>query len=46
VVNNAIVLIDRINVDIARGKNMFEAVLETGKSRLAPILSTTMTTVL
>jgi len=46
VVNNAIVLIDRINVDVARWKNMFDAILETGKSRFAPILSTTMTTVL
>lgn len=46
VVNNAIVLIDRMNVDISRGKNMFEAAIETGKSRLWPILSTMLTTVL
>lgn len=46
VVNNAIVLIDRINVNVARGKNVFDAVLETGRSRFAPILSTTLTTVL
>lgn len=46
VVNNAIVLIDRINVNVSRGKNKFDAALETWKSRLAPVLSTTLTTVL
>lgn len=46
VVNNAIVLIDRINEDIARWKDILAAIEETGKSRLAPILSTTFTTVL
>ncbi len=46
VVNNAIVLIDRINVDLSRGKDMLDAIIETWKSRLGPILSTTLTTVL
>ena len=46
VVNNAIVLIDRINEDISRWKPMMDAIIETWKSRLAPVLSTTLTTVL
>jgi HAE1 family hydrophobic/amphiphilic exporter-1 len=45
VVNNAIVLIDRINQRRAAGVPLREAVLEAGKTRLRPILMTTGTTV-
>jgi len=46
VVNNAIVLIDLINQLRARGMKKFEAIIEGGRSRLRPILMTTMTTTL
>lgn len=47
VVNNAIVLVDYINL-MRRDKNLsvFEAVVQSGKLRLRPILMTTLTTVL
>ncbi len=45
VVNNAIVLIDRINQRRAAGTPLREAVLEGGRARLRPILMTTGTTV-
>lgn len=47
VVNNAIVLVDYINL-MRRDKNLsvFEAVVESGRLRLRPILMTTLTTVL
>lgn len=47
VVNNAIVLVDYINL-MRRDKNLnvFNAVIESGKLRLRPILMTTLTTVL
>ncbi|MDQ0160521.1 efflux RND transporter permease subunit [Alkalibacillus salilacus] len=46
VVNNAIVLVDYINILREKGKERFEAVLEAGANRLRPILMTTLTTVL
>lgn len=46
VVNNAIVLIDLINQLRARGMSKFEAIIEGGRSRLRPILMTTITTTL
>jgi HAE1 family hydrophobic/amphiphilic exporter-1 len=46
VVNNAIVLIDYTNLLRSRGKNLIEAVVEGGKSRLRPIIMTTLTTIL
>jgi HAE1 family hydrophobic/amphiphilic exporter-1 len=46
VVNNAIVLIDLINQMRNRGMQKLEAILEGGRSRLRPILMTTLTTVL
>ena len=46
VVNNALVLIDYIKLLIARGSKRREAVLEAGKTRLRPILMTTLTTML
>lgn len=44
VVNNAIVLIDLINQYRERGMNKIKAILEGGKSRLRPIIMTTLTT--
>ncbi len=46
VVNNAIVLVDYINIVRRRGVDRFEAILEAGPSRMRPILMTTLTTVL
>ncbi len=46
VVNNAIVLIDRINQRRRAGVELREAVLEAGRTRLRPIAMTTATTVL
>lgn len=46
VVNNAIVLIDRINQLRQTGLQLSEAVLQAGESRLRPVLMTTLTTVL
>jgi HAE1 family hydrophobic/amphiphilic exporter-1 len=46
VVNNAIILIDFINQLRAKGMNKIEAIVEAGRSRLRPIMMTTLTTVL
>jgi HAE1 family hydrophobic/amphiphilic exporter-1 len=46
VVNNAIVLVDRINARRASGLGVVEAIVEAGEARLRPILMTTATTVL
>ncbi len=46
VVNNAIVLIDLINQFRKQGMEKFEAIVEAGRSRLRPILMTTLTTTL
>ncbi|MFT7480881.1 MAG: HAE1 family hydrophobic/amphiphilic exporter-1, partial [Gammaproteobacteria bacterium] len=46
VVNNAIVLVDRINVKQREGLSVTDAILEAGRARLRPILMTTATTVL
>ncbi|HLR63976.1 MAG TPA: efflux RND transporter permease subunit, partial [Pseudogracilibacillus sp.] len=46
VVNNSIVLVDYINILRRRGMDRYEAIIEAGKSRLRPILMTTLTTVL
>jgi len=45
-VKNAIVLIDFINLMRDRGYNMDEAIKISGRSRLRPVLMTTMTTIL
>ena len=45
VVNNAIVLIDYTNILRARGQSMLEAVQNSGRQRLRPVLITTLTTV-
>jgi HAE1 family hydrophobic/amphiphilic exporter-1 len=46
VVNNAIVLVDRINRNRQKGMELDDAIVEAGKARLRPILMTTVTTVL
>ncbi len=45
VVNNAIILIDKININLEKWMNRIEAVAESWRSRLRPILLTTLTTV-
>lgn len=46
VVNNAIVLIDFINIRREAGDSMNKALITAGKTRLRPIMMTTLTTVL
>lgn len=46
VVNNAIVLVDRVNQKVGEGLSQKEALVEAGHARLRPILMTTATTVL
>ncbi|MGL5988445.1 efflux RND transporter permease subunit [Cetobacterium sp.] len=46
VVNNAIVLIDFMNFRIQSGDSINKAIIVSGKTRLRPILMTTLTTVL
>ena len=46
VVNNAIVLVDKINQSRAAGMQKQAAIIDAGKSRLRPIIMTTLTTVL
>jgi HAE1 family hydrophobic/amphiphilic exporter-1 len=43
VVNNAIILVDRMNVNRRKGKSTVEAVKEAAESRLRPIILTTLT---
>jgi len=46
VVNNGIVLVDYTNLLRKRGTPLHEAVLEAGRSRLRPVLMTSLTTIL
>jgi len=46
VVKNAIVLVDFINLTRDRGVELYEAVLISGRSRLRPVLMTSLTTIL
>ncbi|MCI8341835.1 MAG: efflux RND transporter permease subunit [Firmicutes bacterium] len=46
VVNNAIVLVDAANQNVAKGMSSYEAISTAGPDRLRPILMTTLTTVL
>lgn len=46
VVNNAIVLVDRVNQNRAQGMTIQDALLEAGPTRLRPIFMTTGTTVI
>jgi multidrug efflux pump subunit AcrB len=45
VVNDAIVLIDFINLRVEAGRPLYEALLETGQRRFRPVILTTVTTV-
>ncbi len=45
VVNNAVVLVDRVNQNRAAGLGREEAIVEAGQSRLRPILMTALTTI-
>lgn len=44
VINNAIVLIDRIDIEIREGREPAQAILHAAQQRLRPILLTTLTT--
>ena len=44
VVNNAIVLVSYIIIMRGRGLSMYDAVTQSGKDRLRPVLMTTITT--
>ena len=46
VVNNGIVLVDYTNLLVGRGAPVVKACVEAGKSRLRPVLMTTLTTIL
>ena len=46
VVNNGIVIVDRINQLRAEGLNRFDAILQGGSDRLRPVLMTAITTIL
>ena len=45
VVNDSLVLVDFINRARTQGKSVFDAVLESGKTRLRPVLLTSFTTI-
>jgi len=46
VVKNGIVMVDYINLNRERGMGIIQAVIKGGKSRLRPVLMTTLTTIL
>ena len=46
VVNNAIVLLDKIKQQQASGDNLIQSIIHAGNARLRPIIMTTITTVL
>ncbi|WP_206483416.1 efflux RND transporter permease subunit [Thalassotalea sp. G2M2-11] len=46
IINNAIVLIDRIKIEIAEGKTDYQAIVDACLTRLRPITMTTITTVM
>ncbi|MEW6535577.1 MAG: efflux RND transporter permease subunit [Candidatus Auribacterota bacterium] len=45
-IKNAIVLIDQIDLEIREGKNPFDAVVDSGVSRLRPVAMAALTTIL
>ena len=45
VVNDSLILIDFINVEVAGGTDVFDAVVKSGESRFRPVLLTSVTTV-
>ena len=46
VVNDAIIFLDRINQNVNHDVPIFDAIIEAGRSRLQPIILTTLTTLL
>lgn len=46
IINNAIVLIDRIKIEISLGKSDYQAIIDACITRLRPITMTTITTVM
>jgi HAE1 family hydrophobic/amphiphilic exporter-1 len=46
VTKNGIVMVDYMNLLVERGSNISDAVIEGGKSRLRPVLMTSLTTIL
>jgi HAE1 family hydrophobic/amphiphilic exporter-1 len=46
VVNNAIILIDQMNLSVAQGRPLLRSVLQVSQLRLSPILNTSLTTIL
>jgi multidrug efflux pump subunit AcrB len=46
IINNAIVLIDRIDIERAAGECDYQAIMNASKSRVRPIVMTTITTVM
>ena len=46
VVKNAIVLVDYINLLRGRGEDLYESIVNSGRSRLRPVLMTSLTTIL
>jgi multidrug efflux pump subunit AcrB len=45
VVNNAIILVDYMNILVRNGKPLLEAIQEAGETRFTPIVLTTLTTI-
>lgn len=45
-IKNAIVLIDQIDLEIGEGKDRFEAIIDSGVSRLRPVSMAALTTIL
>lgn len=45
-IKSAIVLIDQINVDMRGGKHVYDAILDSGVSRMRPVMMSAATTVL
>jgi len=45
-IKNAIVLIDEINMQIASGKDSFESIVDSGVSRMRPVVLAAVTTIL
>ncbi|WP_286233701.1 efflux RND transporter permease subunit [Thalassotalea sediminis] len=46
IINNAIVLIDRINIEMSHGKTEYQAIIDACITRLRPIAMTTITTIM
>lgn len=46
VINNSIVLIDKMNMNRATGMNIHDAIIDAGKSRFEPIFLTSFTTIM